>query len=304
MKRPRFSLSGRPVLQSKLAAVLSAAIVLSVALAATLAPASAQTPPPVNFVSGHLFSGVGVGGRIPVAANVYTFAVGDFNKDGKLDLITTSSDGNFGLNLGDGDGTFQAPIGVTGVPGAGMGGIAAGDFNKDGNLDFATVWNVGGPMQLAVYLGDGAGHLTHANSYPVGTGTGHPPRMIAAADLDLDGNLDLIVPDFENSAVALLYGKGNGSFDNAVEFPAGVLNQTAPSAVAIGDFNKDGKPDIVVSSTNAYLVLGGISVLLNTRRQNVRVPRALYDPDQHRHGPGGGCRSESGWETGCGRDLL
>jgi len=65
--------------------------------------ASAQTPPPVNFISGGLYSGVGHGDRIPGAAGVITLAVGDFNNDGKLDLITTNSDTNangLGLVLG------------------------------------------------------------------------------------------------------------------------------------------------------------------------------------------------------------
>jgi hypothetical protein len=255
-----------------------AGLLMAAALILVPLSAYAQTPPPVNFVSGHLFSGVGVGDRIPGAANVYTFAVGDFNHDGKLDLITTNSDGNFGLILGNGDGTFQSPIGITGITGLGTSppaGIVAGDFNKDGNLDFATVWAVNSQMQLIVYLGDGAGHFTSGNTYSIGTGTGHLPRTIATADLNLDGNLDLIVPDFENSAVAVLYGKGDGTFENAVEFPAGVLNQTAPGSVAVGDFNKDGKLDIVVSSTNAYLILGGISVLLNTGGKTF-APPVLY----------------------------
>jgi FG-GAP-like repeat/Abnormal spindle-like microcephaly-assoc'd, ASPM-SPD-2-Hydin/FG-GAP repeat len=276
MKRTLISQSCRAVIQSVLTVWLAASVVVAVALA--VSSAAAQNPPPVNFISGGLFSGVGVGDRIPGAANVYTFAVGDFNKDGKLDLIATNSDGNFGLILGDGDGTFQAPIGVTGVTGTGVSspaGIVAADFNQDGDLDFATVWTVNSLMQLGVYLGDGAGHFTLNSTYQIGTGTGHTPRTIATADLNADGKLDLIVPDFENSAVAVLYGKGNGTFENAVEFPAGVLNQTAPGSVAIGDFNKDGKPDIVVSSTNAYLILGGISVLLNTGSKTFSPP-VLY----------------------------
>ena len=257
---------------------LRASIVIAVALAVVPATAFAQTPPPVNFVSGHLFSGVGIGDRLPGAANVDTFAVGDFNNDGKLDLIATNSDGNLGLMLGNGDGTFQPPSGITGITGNNTippVGIVAGDFNKDGSLDFATVWGVNSILQLAVYLGDGAGHFALNATYPICPAPNHTPREDAIADLNGDGNLDVIVPDPVNAAVAVLYGKGDGTFENVVEYAAGVAGQTAPGSVAVGDFNKDGKPDIVVSSSNAYGVLGGISVLLNTGNKTFAAP-VLY----------------------------
>jgi hypothetical protein len=235
-------------------------------LVMTSAASFAQTPPPINFVSGQLFSGVGHGDRIPGAAGVITLAVGDFNNDGKLDLITTNSDVNengLGLVLGNGDGTFQYPIEVAGFAIYGsMGAIVAGDFNKDGKLDFATTWSLGGPVQVSVYLNDGTGHFTFNNSHPIGTTL---TRQMATVDLNSDGKLDLIVPDPSNSAVAVLYGNGDGTFQPAVDFPAAVPGQTAPTGVAIGDFNKDGKPDIVVaSSTGCCPHQGGISVLLNS----------------------------------------
>jgi hypothetical protein len=256
-----------------LAAAPWASLVIAVALAAFPAVAFTQVPPPVNFVSGQLFSGVGHGDRIPGAAGVIALAVGDFNNDGKLDLITTNSDINdngLGLVLGNGDGTFQAPIDVAGFYTYGeMGGIVVGDFNKDGNLDFATTWTLGGPVQLGVYLGDGQGHFTFNTSYSIGTATDHPPRSIATADLNGDGKLDLIVPDWYGGAVAVLYGNGDGTFQNPVEFPVAYT----PTGVAVGDFNKDGKPDIVVAlSSGCCPFSGGIGVLINNGNGTFQSP--------------------------------
>jgi len=246
--------------------------------------AYAQTPPPVNFISGEVFSGVGYGDRIPGAANVYTFAVGDFTHDGKLDLITTNNSNQRGIGLvpGNGDGTFQPPIAIAGfnVEDTGFGGIVAGDFNKDGNPDFAVLWLSGaGILQVGIYLNDGVGHFTLGNTYSIGTAVVHVPRSLATADLNGDGNLDLIVPDTSNWAVAVLYGKGDGTFPTSAEFAAAVPNVTAPTGVAVGDFNKDGKPDIVVASSTGCCPLGGgITVLLNKGNGTFQPPVLYSNP--------------------------
>ena len=241
--------------------------------------AFAQDPTPVNFVSGRLFSGVGHGDRIPGAANVYTFAVGDFNNDKKLDLLTVNNSNVWGLGLilGNGDGTFQPPVEVVGNDTYGaFGGIVAGDFNKDGKLDLAVLWLVGrGPVQLGVYLNDGLGHFTPGNNYVIGVSSVHVARSLATADLNGDGKLDLIAPDVSNSTVAVLYGNGDGTFQNAVEFAAPYTS----TGVAIGDFNKDGKPDIVAASSSGCCPWsGGITVLLNNGNGTFQSPVLYADP--------------------------
>ncbi len=276
MKRTFFSQSSISVIRSVLAAALLASLVMAVALAVFPAIAFSQTPPPVNFISGGVFSGVGYGDRIPGASGVVTMAVGDFNNDGKLDLITNNSDANtngIGLVLGNGNGTFQTPIEVAGFNVYGsMGGIVAGDFNKDGKLDFATMWFLGGPVQVVVYLGDGLGHFTLKNNYPIGNTLTY---NLATADLNGDGKLDLIVPDPANSAVAVFFGNGDGTFQNAVDVPAGT---TGATGVAVADLNKDGKPDIVVASSAGNFWSGGINVLLNNGNGTFQSPVSYTNP--------------------------
>jgi adhesin/invasin len=265
-----------------LAMLALAASLITITLAVVPALAFAQSPPPVDFVSGQLFSGVGHGDRIAGAANVYTFAIGDFNKDGNLDLLTTNDSNVWGLGLilGNGDGTFQPPVEVAGYDTYGsFGGIVAGDFNKDGNLDFAVLWLVGnGPVQLGVYLNDGSGHFTLGNTYSIGTTPTRLGRSLATADVNGDSNLDLITPDLSNLTVAVLYGKGDGAFPTGAEFA--VVSATSPTGVAAGDFNKDGKIDIVAASaTGCCPLTGGISVLLNAGSGSFASPVLYSDPN-------------------------
>jgi FG-GAP-like repeat/Abnormal spindle-like microcephaly-assoc'd, ASPM-SPD-2-Hydin len=262
---------------------LPATVGLSVAMALIASPfvTFAQNPTPVDFVSGTLFSGVAHGDRIPGAANAYTFAVGDFNKDGKLDLVTTNDSNVWGLGLvlGNGDGTFQSPVEIVGYDTYGrFGGIVAGDFNKDGDLDFAVLWLVGyGPVQLGIYLNDGTGHFTLGSYYPIGGQFVKLTRSVATADLNGDGKLDLIVVDPSNKAVAVLYGKGDGTFQNPFDFYAGATITDA-TGVAVGDFNKDGNPDIVVAALPTIGWKGGINVLLNNGNGTFQAPVSYTNP--------------------------
>jgi hypothetical protein len=124
------------------------------------------------------------------------------------------------------------------------------------------------------------GHFTLGNTYSIGTKVVHVPRSLATADLNGDGNLDLIVPDVSNWAVAVLYGKGDGTFPTSAEFAAAVPNVTAPTGIAVGDLNKDGKPDIVVaSSTGCCPYGGGITVLLNNGNGTFQPPVLYPNPN-------------------------
>ena len=77
-------------------------------------------------------------------------AVGDFNEDGKLDLVTANFSSSLSVLIGRGDGTFRNP--VTYSAGTGSLSVAVGDFNGDGHLDIAAACTL---LQVCVLLGTG-----------------------------------------------------------------------------------------------------------------------------------------------------
>src|SRR5262249_54084615 len=101
---------------------------------------------------------------------------------------------------------------------------------------------------VSIFLGNGDGTFTPAGIY-VTSATGGTTGL-AAADLRGNGITDLVVVNpsdgFNGSgSAAVLLGNGDGTFQAPQEFAAGLR----PTFVAVGDFNGDGKPDLVVGSS-------------------------------------------------------
>src|SRR5207248_4492341 len=115
----------------------------------------------------------------------YSLAVGDFNADGKLDLVT-GSDYALSVLLGNGNGTFQPPSYIN-MPGTVS--VALGDFNADGKLDLGVVWFTVDETgrtdsYVALMLGQGDGSFPGASSvYYLGM-----DRADAGAVCDFNGD--------------------------------------------------------------------------------------------------------------------
>ena len=169
---------------------------------------------------------------------------GDFNGDGRLDLAVTMSVGlsyEVAIFLGNGDGTFTKPtiFALDGPPQ----GLAVGDFNNDGKLDLAVAESTGGGSTgaVAILLGNGDGTFQPPSDFPLPA----IPGMVVAADLNNDGNLDLIVATGSSNAFSVLLGNGNGTFQPYVDYStSGSVGQ-----LVVGDFNGDKKLDVVVPAT-------------------------------------------------------
>jgi hypothetical protein len=191
-------------------------------------------------------NGDGTFGPALLTANVQTMAVataGDFNRDGKNDLVVIAVNGAFVL-LGDGGGRFSAPANLLV---SNVGAISAVDLDRDGNLDLASTSpqiNNGGTTSGAVQLlrGDGTGQfgmLATVVPLPIGAG------RLVARDFNQDELPDLAV-FIPGLGISLLPGSGSLLPHPPVQLSAGATS----GGFAVGDFNRDGKLDLAVQADN------------------------------------------------------
>jgi hypothetical protein len=191
----------------------------------------------------------GSGGMHP-----WSVAIADVNGDGRPDIIVTNSctdsncDGTVGVLLGNSNGAFQAPVTYP-SGGTGAVSVAVADVNHDGKPDLLVDNQCVGICStlkggVAVLLGNGDGTFQTAISYDSG---GYPANSVAVADVNRDGNTDLLVSNLDLNTVGVLLGNGDGTFQPAVTYssdpgsPASVV-----VSVGVADVNGDGKPDLLV----------------------------------------------------------
>jgi FG-GAP-like repeat/Cep192 domain 4/Protein of unknown function (DUF1573)/Abnormal spindle-like microcephaly-assoc'd, ASPM-SPD-2-Hydin len=170
----------------------------------------------------------------PRPATIQAIQVGDFSKDGKLDVAVASGDAVY-VFLGNGNGTFTGPAAYTVNFTNPLAGFAVGDFNGDGNPDLAvSAENLGHPVGVAVLPGTGTGTFG-APIYTSDVGF----QTAVAGDFNNDGKIDLAT-----SQSSLLLGSGDGTFT--------LSNISLVSGpVATADFNSDGIPDLAIGDGNS-----------------------------------------------------
>jgi Big-like domain-containing protein/VCBS repeat protein len=184
----------------------------------------------------------------PTALTPVAVAVADFNGDGKVDLATSDADASMiSVLLGNGDGTFQNHVDYP--TGSKVLAIAYGDFNKDGKIDLVTA-NYNG-NSIGILFGNGDGTFQPHVDYP----TGNRPNAVAVVDLNKDGVQDLVTANFDNTSfgISILLGVAGGSFPTHVEYLTGPT-PNGPYSVTPGDFNGDGKIDLVTANGNGNTV--------------------------------------------------
>jgi hypothetical protein len=183
----------------------------------------------------------------PTGAGHIAVAVGDFNRDGRLDFAVASN--SLEVFLGNGDGTFQPGANYLVETGAIF--VATADFNQDGKLDLA-VADLNG---LFVLIGNGDGTF----QTPVAYSTACIPIFVSTGDFNGDHKVDLLVTYSSGSCgyVSIFLGNGDGTFQQT---PINTSTLYNPAATGIGDFNGDGKLDLAVAEQ--FGMISQVEILL------------------------------------------
>lgn len=128
--------------------------------------------------------------------------------------------------------------------GKGPASIAIADVNHDGKPDLVVANS--DDQTITVLLGDGARHFTPAPGSPFACGKG--PNDIAVADMNGDGNPDLVIANTGTPYLTILLGNGKGGFAPSPHSPFATQSYPHVHGVAAADFTGDGKPDVVTDS--------------------------------------------------------
>lgn len=139
--------------------------------------------------------------------------------------------------------------------GRGPTSIAVADLNHDHHPDLIVANSEDGT--LSVLLGDGKDHFTPAPGSPFACG--RSPSDIAVADLNGDGNLDLVVANTGTPYITVLLGDGRGRFSPSPHSPFATQSFPHVHGVVAADFMGNGKPAVVTDSWghNQVLMLPG-----------------------------------------------
>ncbi|KMO42288.1 hypothetical protein VQ03_11125, partial [Methylobacterium tarhaniae] len=197
-------------------------------------------------------------------AFTYTVAAGDDTTSLKVTGLTLNGGligmpGVNGFSPSTTDSITSNPVAVT-----------SADVNGDGNLDLITVNKNGGAA--SVLLGNGNGSFQAERTFPAGYSDFMIPASVSTADMNRDGKLDIVYSAIGYSAVGVLLGNGDGTFQQQKTMGSGGgSNTTDPKSVAVADVDRDGKPDLVTAN------FGGdsVSILLGNGNGTLRFSQTI-----------------------------
>src|SRR5258707_61961 len=215
-----------------------------------------------NNLDGTFTEATAAFGLAGLAGGARDAAFGDFDGDGRIDLLVAKAAGGLALYHNGGAQRFSDVTAASGLASAGViaGAVAIADYDNDGSLDILAVSMNGGEPALWHNKGDGTFTLDRAAGVSLRALRGVSARAAEFVDYDNDGRLDVLVVGTPAIAtgqgVVLMHNEGNGQFtDRSGRLPASVKSGTA---IAATDFDGDGDEDLIVAATGA-----GVHLLRN-----------------------------------------
>ena len=213
---------------------------------------------------------------IPVGKAPQSIATGDFNGDDLLDLATVNSTSDdVSILLGNGNGTFQAPVsfGIGKIPMS----VATADVNGDARLDLIVA--ISGSDRIVVLKGKGDGFFDRIGSYPSGKGT----TFLSLADLNQDDRPDVVAVNsgrfgyYPPFSLSVLINESEGKFSPPVTYETDGRIGVFPTGVLAQDITGDGLTDLAVtwSQPSWRSPNGMISLLVNTGQGKFSLKKEL-----------------------------
>jgi adhesin/invasin len=175
----------------------------------------------------------------PSSGSPLFMAAADFDKDGLTDFVTFSREDS-SVCRSNGGGTFPKTQGIPNLSCL----PARGDMDGDGIPDLVGIPNMGDSVQI--FPGKGNARFDDPILYGVAC---RNSQQVLAADLDLDGNLDVAAADGDTSSILIIRGNGGAGLD----LPIPLGSYGTGKACAVGDVNRDGIPDILIASTQSKI---------------------------------------------------